>query len=633
MPGPTPQQGRPGGGADAARAAASSTTARAAEPSAAARAASRPATARIAAQVATAVVAVSVLTAATATATPAPTGDDPGRGTTAARGYDQPYTGFAPTGTVLRVADPSEVGLPREPIEAALDAIRAMEEAPQAGAKQPLFPGAVALLGHRGRIVAQQASGDAVRYSDAATLLPEDERVPTRLDTIYDMASVTKVFTSILVMQQVERGALDLDAPVARYLPEFAAHGKQAVTVRQLLTHTSGFEPFIPLYSRFPDEAARIAGVLAHPLVHPPGTTYAYSDLNLITLGVLLERQTGTPLDRLVRMRITAPLRMRDTGYNPPDSKRERVAATEFDTTLGRGMVRGVVHDENAASLHGVAGHAGIFSTATDMAVLAQTLLDGGTYRGARILRTATVRDMLVDQNPQFPGDAHGLGVELDQPWYMGGLSAPRTAGHTGFTGTSMVLDPASRSFAVLLTNRVHPTRTNGTINPARRLLTSGLAEALPVRPRVGTTAWRAGQADATNATLTLALDVPRQGARLRFQTFVANAPEDPFVLESSSDGGATWEPLPADLTRAGEQVHVTGDLGSQRGTRRWQPVAAELPPGAQLVRWRHTTDAATRGRGVYVDDIRVVSGRATLLDAERRPAALAAQGWVEANR
>ena len=187
---------------------------------------------------------------------------------------------------------------------------------------------------------------------------------------------------------------------------------------------------------------------------------------------------TGKTLDKLVADGITKPLQMRDTGYNPDPKKKPRIAATEFQTAPPRGMVWGSVHDENAWSLGGVAGHAGVFSTADDLAVLAQTFLNGGSYRGARILKESSVTAMITNFNQAFPGNDHGLGFELNQRWYMGGLSGPRTAGHTGYTGTSIVIDFDSRSFAILLTNRVHPSRNWGSNNPARR--------AVVARPRAG---------------------------------------------------------------------------------------------------------------------------------------------------
>ncbi|MEJ7795620.1 MAG: serine hydrolase, partial [Nocardioides sp.] len=186
---------------------------------------------------------------------------------------------------------------------------------------------------------------------------------------------------------------------------------------------------------------------------------------------------------------------MRDTGYNPPASLLDRIAATEYQTSPARGMVRGTVHDENAWSLNGVAGHAGVFSTADDLAVLAQTVINGGTYGKERILSQQSVDALLHNENEEFPGNSHGLGFELDQRWYMDGLSSPDTAGHTGYTGTSIVIDRESRSFVILLTNRVHPSRGWGSNNPARRAVARDMALALPVRPREGRTACGPGLA------------------------------------------------------------------------------------------------------------------------------------------
>jgi CubicO group peptidase (beta-lactamase class C family) len=290
--------------------------------------------------------------------------------------------------------------------------------------------------------------------------LPADQQIPARPDTIFDLASISKLFTTIVTMQQVERGRVDLDAPVARYVPEFAAGGKEAVTVRMLLTHTSGLPAFAPLWSRYQTPAERFAAALATPLTPgaTPGTRYVYSDLGLIALGVLVERVTGRGLAELVHDGVTAPLGLTDTGYNPGPEQRSRIAATEYQPYAGRGMVWGEVHDENAWSLGGVAGHAGVFSTAADLAVLCQSLLNGGEYRGHRILRADTVRAMLVNYNAPleqaYPESDRGLGFELNKHWYMMGLSSPVAFGHTGFTGTSIVIDPLSHTFLILLSNR-----------------------------------------------------------------------------------------------------------------------------------------------------------------------------------
>src|SRR6266511_3448845 len=217
----------------------------------------------------------------------------------------------------------------------------------------------------------------------------------------------------------------------------------------------------------------------AAPPLSAPGTQFRYSDLGFITLGVLVERLAGTRLDDLVAAQITGPLGMRDTGFAPLTAAWARVAATEYMPWTGRGVVRGQVHDEAAWTLGGVAGHAGLFGTAFDVAILGQMLANGGEYAGVRLLRERTVTRMLANWNGALgPAAAHGLGVALDQPQYMGALAGPQTFGHTGFTGTSLVVEPDRGAIAVLLTNRVHPDRRWGTIYPPRRTVADSLAAA-----------------------------------------------------------------------------------------------------------------------------------------------------------
>lgn len=540
--------------------------------------------------------------------------------------FDQPQAGFASPRTVLRTATPRAAGLDPVPLEAAWRTVAGYEQ-PQAGGR-PLFPGAVLTYGHRGTIVMQRASGYSRLYADGAgTLLPEGERIATATDTIYDLASVSKLFTSIVVMQQVERGRVDLDAPVASYLPEFAANGKAGITIRQLLTHTSGFPAFLPFWRDQPDPASRLQAALTAALVNPPGTTYRYSDLNLITLGEVVHRVSGTPLDRLVAEGITEPLGMVDTGYNPGPSKKPRVAATEYQAVPARGMVWGEVHDENAWSLGGVAGHAGVFSTAADLAVLAQTMINGGAYGRHRILRPDSVQQMITNENEAFPGNEHGLGFELNQRWYMGGLSSLRTAGHTGYTGTSLVIDFSSRSFVILLTNRVHPSRSWGSVNPARVAAAQGLAEAMAVQPRSGRDAWFSGTANARTATLTVPV-TSRRVSELRFDQFVDTEGTDLLTLQVSADDGQTWQTLPY---RLGDQVVMGGYAVS--GLRRWQRAVAAVPAGSDLLRWTYTQDAVLSGRGVYLNSIRLTNGRRTLVDVERHPELVTAKGWAPARR
>ena len=567
--------------------------------------------------------------------------------TATADDFSKPFQGFAPANTLLREATPEGAGLDPAPIGDAVAQIRGHEQAPEGG--HPMYAGAVGLMGHDGAVVARDASGFALRYADATTELPRDQWVPMRDDTVFDLASVSKLFTSIAAVQLIEEGRVELEAPVAAYLPEFAANGKQGVTVRHLLTHTSGFTSWLPLYSRYPDKAARIQAVMDAPLKNAPGTTYLYSDLNLITLGVLVERLRGESLDEVVASRLAGPLGMRDTGYNPV--AKERTAATEYQAVPARGMVRGEVHDENAWSLGGVAGHAGVFSTVDDLAVLSQALLNGGTYRGARILDRKSVSLLITNFNENFPGDDHGLGFELNQTWYMDALSGPRTAGHTGYTGTSIVIDFASRSFAILLTNRVHPSRSWGSINVARQEWARGLGMALPIRGRGNHVVWETVAQHASTATLTVPLAVPASGARLGFDLVAQTEDTDVLHVETSRDGGSTWQALPLRIRRPGDARHgedreqdgslaraelddgTTGPISGTDGERRWRQVRADLAAGNQLLRWRYVTDANTLGRGVAVSRVRAVAGRGILVDGDRTPDEFGTSGWTLTRR
>jgi CubicO group peptidase (beta-lactamase class C family) len=539
--------------------------------------------------------------------------------------FDHPYDGYAPKSTLLRDATPAKAGLAPAPIDAALAQVAGWTQ--PSGTTKPLYAGAVTLLGHDGKVVSKTATGLALKYSDGSgTELPADQQIPMRTDTIFDMASVSKLFTSIVVMQLVEKGKVGLDTPIATYVPEFAENGKAAITVRQALTHTTGLPAFLPLWRDYPTPELRLNAALTAKLVNPPGGTYLYSDLNLISLGELAHRVSGKTLDKLVADGITKPLQMRDTGYNPDEKKKPRIAATEYQTAPARGMVWGSVHDENAWSLNGIAGHAGVFSTADDLAVLAQTFLNGGSYRGARILKTDTVTAMVTNFNQGFPGNDHGLGFELNQRWYMGGLSSPRSAGHTGYTGTSVVIDFDSRSFAILLTNRVHPSRNWGSNNPARRAVVQGLALSLGVGPQHGKDAWFSGTTDASTTTLAAKVAVPAAGAKVSFDLFVDTEDTDLLWLESSADG-TTWTKVPFTVRDRGTVIDTDGTI-SGSGDRHWHQVTADLGAGDQTLRWRYTSDPLYQGRGVYVDGVKVSSGRQLLFDGERHPESFIASGW-----
>jgi CubicO group peptidase (beta-lactamase class C family) len=563
-----------------------------------------------------------------------------------AEDYTKPFTGFAPPSTVLREGTPASVGLDPAPIQLAKDQVRSHQVAPAGG--RPLYPGHVGLMAHDGVVVATQVDGFALRYRNATQELPQSEWVPMRRDTIFDLASVSKLFTSIAVVQLIEERRVELEAPVATYLPEFAAAGKEAVTIRHLLTHTSGFTSWLPLYSRYPDKASRIAAVMNQPLTNPSGTVYLYSDLNLITLAVVVERLRGQSLDEVVASRLTGPLGMHDTGYNPEAI--DRTAATEYQAVPARGMVRGEVHDENAWSLGGVAGHAGVFSTVDDLAILAQALLNGGTYGKKRVLDRKSVSLLITNYNEAFSGDDHGLGFELNQTWYMDALSGPRTAGHTGYTGTSIVIDFASRSFAVLLTNRVHPSRSWGSINVARQEWARGLGMALPIRARGRHVVWETLAQHASTATLTVPVGIPSRGARLSFDLVAQTEETDVLHIETSRDRGLTWEPLQLRVRQPGDARHgeerergslthaqlddgTTGPISGTDGVRRWRQVRADLLPGAQLLRWRYVTDGNTLGRGVAVSRVRVAGRGGVVVDGDRSPEAFSSSGWTSRRR
>ncbi|HEY7485363.1 MAG TPA: serine hydrolase [Streptosporangiaceae bacterium] len=538
---------------------------------------------------------------------------------------------FTP-GQPLRYGSAPQADLLPEPVAAmATDAARYLEPSPA----HPLYPGAVVLAARNGVIAQHAATGYALRYADdKPTELPRDQWIPMRKDTIFDLASVSKLFTSVVAVQQIERGTLSLDATVASYLPDFAQHGKDVITIRQLLTHTSGLRPDLPFFN-YPTREAQQAALYAETPQATPGTAYIYSDLNLITLQFVLEKITGRPLDDLVRDGITRPLGLTDTGYNPAASLRPRIAAEEYEhvppAQVDRGLVWGQVHDENAWALGGVAGHAGVFSTAHDLAILCQALLDGGRYGRARILSENSTRLLFTNYNQAFPSDSHGLGFELDQRWYMDGLSSPVSAGHTGYTGTSLVIDPLSHSFVILLTNRVHPSRNWGSINPARRDVARDLARAVRVRPAAGRDAWFSQTADATTATLTV--PVPAGAATASFDLWYDTEETDTATLEASSDG-QTWSPVPFSL-RSGPYTWSANGTVSGFAGRRWAHADAALPSGTTQLRWRYTTDPLYEGRGVYVDGVRLRDGaHHVVFDGERAgdAARFRPDGWVRSS-
>ncbi|MGZ8411223.1 MAG: serine hydrolase domain-containing protein [Gemmatirosa sp.] len=341
----------------------------------------------------------------------------------------------------LVVAPPQAVGL-APTLAARLDSLM------RAALAEGAAPGGALAVGRYGRLVLLRGYG--------ATDWPAGA---PRVDasTLYDLASLTKVLaTTTAAMLLEEEGRLDLAQPVRAYLPEFDAPDKAAITVRMLLTHQGGLEAYAPLYRQHRGRAAYVAQINARPLRSVPGTRTVYSDWDMVLLQAVIERITGRTLDAFVAERVFRPLGMRDARYRPDTSDaalRRRIAPTAIDTSRG-GLQWGVVHDGNAWAIGGVSGHAGLFASARDLAVFAQMLLNGGSYGGVRVLAPQTIARWTA---PQGPGASRALGWDTPTPNSSAGrFLSPRSFGHTGFTGTSLWVDPERGVFVVLLLNRVH---------------------------------------------------------------------------------------------------------------------------------------------------------------------------------
>lgn len=288
---------------------------------------------------------------------------------------------------------------------------------------------------------------------------------PMSEDTIFDAASLTKVIaTTPAIMRLVERGQVDLDAPVRRYLPEFTGGGKEQITLRQLLTHTSGLPPDVGTKTQWRGQATAIRLACGEKLLSPPGAKFRYSDINFFLLGEVVQRVTGRRLEEFVAAEIYRPLGMVDTGYLPPRAKLARIAPTEV---VAGAPYRGVVHDPTARFMGGVAGHAGLFTTAADLARFARMMLNDGTLDGVRVFRPETIRLMTSVQTLAAVGARRGLGWDIDSAYSgpRGKLFPLGSYGHTGWTGTSIWIDPFSRTFVIFLSNRNHPTEAGNVIS------------------------------------------------------------------------------------------------------------------------------------------------------------------------
>jgi CubicO group peptidase (beta-lactamase class C family) len=330
------------------------------------------------------------------------------------------------------------------------------------------FPGAYVIVGDSREILAERGAG---RLDWKKSPRPSRE-------TLWDLASLTKVIgTTTALAQLVERGAVQLDAPVQRYVPEWAGIGQESVTVRHLLTHTSGLPSFRP-YDTLTHNSDSLAMLLfATALDRKPGERMVYSDIGAFMMGRIVERVSGLSFDQYVARHITRPLGLRETMFNPPRGLRKRIAPTEFDSLRG-GLVHGVVHDERAYYLGGVAAHAGLFGSARDLSRFATMMLGGGTLDGARILKPETIALFTMYADSTFSNRALGWQKPTDAAW-AGRLMSSRAFGHTGFTGTSMAMDPELDLYIILLSNRVNPTRNNPRITDVRRHLADAVVAAV----------------------------------------------------------------------------------------------------------------------------------------------------------
>jgi len=348
------------------------------------------------------------------------------------------------------------------------------------------LPGAVVLVARNGRVVKRSAYG-------ARATEPSREGMTT--DTIFDLASLTKVVaTATSIMILIERGKVRLSDPLSTYIPEIKGEGRDRITIELLLTHRAGYAPDFDLKERWTGYDEAIKRLIHEPLRNPPGARFVYSDIGYIALGEVVQQASGLSLDEFARQNIFAPLGMHNTGFLPNAHQRARTAPTE----KRRGQIsylgdtpenapadsdkwlRGEVHDPTSYRMNGIAGHAGLFSTADDLAIYCQMILNGGEYRGARILGPLTVAEMTRPRLVSDTGWARGLGWDINTSFSTnrGDLFPLGSFGHTGFTGTSVWIDPAARMFVIFLSNRVHPDG-KGDVGPLRGRVASIAAGAV----------------------------------------------------------------------------------------------------------------------------------------------------------
>jgi uncharacterized protein YbbC (DUF1343 family)/CubicO group peptidase (beta-lactamase class C family) len=358
----------------------------------------------------------------------------------------------------------------------------AIDQQMERAVKDGLIPGGVVLIGHNGQVVYQKAYG-------SRALIPHRE--PMTLDTIFDAASLTKVIaTTPAIMRLFEEGQIRLNDPVTKYLPEFQG-GHSDITIRNLMTHFSGLRPDLDLKPAWNGYETGIQRALIDKPAGPPGVRFVYSDINFILLAEIVHRLTGKMLNDYARDILYQPLGMDETRFLPPESLRPRIAPTEINPATGQPL-RGDVHDDTARYMGGVAGHAGVFTTASDLAKFAQMMLDEGKGNGVRLFNAATIQKFTTPQSPPDQPILRGLGWDIDSPYSSnrGELFPIGSYGHTGFTGTSMWIDPFSHSYVIILTNAVHPQRGHSVTSLRSRVATIAAASFGIVAPSVKLTGY-----------------------------------------------------------------------------------------------------------------------------------------------
>lgn len=463
-------------------------------------------------------------------------------------------------------------------------------------------PGAVVLITRHGKVLYRKAFGHRSLEPTVEPMTPE---------TVFDLASLTKcVATTTAVMQLFEQGKFRLNDPVSLYLPEFATNGKNQITIRQLLTHYSGLRPDLDLTPAWSGQQAAHDQLARETLLYPPGARFLYSDINFIALGFLVEKLSDKSLDAYTRDHIFQPLGMVNTRFLPPADWSSRIAPTEYDEA--HHMLRGTVHDPTARAMGGVAGHAGLFSTADDLAIFADALLHGGIHNGVRILSPASVAKITTPQQPPTSPNLRGLGWDIDSPFASnrGELLPVGSYGHTGFTGTSLWVDPVTDTVIILLTNAVHPDGGKSVVSLRTRLATLVAASVslAPDSPSLATLAHNTGYNES-------------QPASRRFTTRNAQVLNGIDVLEYAEF--SQLHPDPSHPLRIGL---VTNQTGLDRSGRRTADILAAVPGLKLAAIWSPEHGIAGSQDTTQIADSRDPATGAPMFsvygdtDAKRRP-------------